>query len=69
MLASNRVQARARQPCDIVRADAVHFRDSPTSTRSRDSIHSAENSDIGSERVVKRDGSGTASGEDNDGLR
>jgi hypothetical protein len=33
--------------------DAVHFRDSPTSTHNWDSIHSGENSDIGSERVVE----------------
>ena len=52
--ASNRGQARARRSCAIVRAaDAVHFRDSPTSTHNRDSIHSEENSDIGSERVVE----------------
>jgi hypothetical protein len=50
-------------------ADAVHFRDSPTSTHNRDSIHSGENSDIGSERVVQRDSYGTLGGENNDGLR
>jgi hypothetical protein len=47
----------------------VHFRDSPTSTHSRDSIHSGENSDIGSEGVVERDGYRTLGGEDNDGWR
>jgi hypothetical protein len=47
-------------------ADAVHFRDSPTSTHNRDSTHSGENSDIGSERVVE---SRTFGGEYNVGLR
>jgi hypothetical protein len=47
-------------------ADAVHFRDSPTGTHNRDSIHSGENSDIGSERVAE---SCTFGGECNVGLR
>ena len=47
-------------------ADAVHFRDSPTSAHNRDSIHSGENSDIGSERVVE---SCTFGGECDVGLR
>ncbi len=50
-------------------ADAVDFTDSPTSTHSRDSIHSGENSDIGSEGVLERDSPRTVGGEDNDGLR
>ena len=50
-------------------ADAVHFRDSPTSTHNRDSIHSGGNSDIGSERVVERDSSRTPGGEGDNGLR
>ena len=49
--------------------DGAHFTDIPTSTHSRDSIHGGENSDIGSERVVERDGSHTLGGEDSDGLR
>jgi hypothetical protein len=54
---------------DIGRTMAVHFRHSATSTHSRDSIQSGENSDIGSDGVVERDSSHTLGGEDNVGLR